>query len=1062
MPITILSAGAGSGKTYTLTERMFELIEQGVRPSGIVATTFTQKAAAELYERVRTRLLRSGRKEAAHELGSALIGTVHSIGARLLQRFAFEVGASPRVEIIAEGDHRRLFNESLAQVLDEERIAAMNRLADRLGLTKKALDGTYDWRDDVRRITEAARANMFSAEALEYSKRRSIETFEALLPPVSAQTAEQWHQQLVQWLTQTIEALDGHTADETKTTRQTLEELRDLRTQLHQRGFLYWYEWAKLGKMNAGAKSRHLLEPLKNFAQEHGQHPGFRADVRQYIGLAFDIAADAIAEYQRYKRSRGLIDYADMETQVAQLLRIPAVRAVLSSEIDLLLVDEFQDTSPIQLDLFLQLSQLARQAIWVGDPKQSIYGFRGAEPALMQAVITATGGIHPENILTQSWRSRPALVYLTNAIFTRVFNHLPPEQVALEPALPAERYAHPEAPSAIMHWHFLNQDNHGKVPPKPWLEHLLARQIRALIERRIPVWNKKRTQTRPLRPGDIAVLCRTNRDCEEMAKALHAAGLKAAVFRNGLLSSTEGRLLMACLKYLLNPNDALSAAEILVLSGNHNLDEVIAHRLDYLEQPTFDPWGASDFKLLQHLGQLRLHIADASPAEVLQILTAELQLQHLVVRWGNANQRLDNLDRLRWYAVEYESACQRMQAGASLGGFLLWLNELEKTAADLQGSGEGPETIRVMTYHRSKGLEFPVVVCHQLSASVKDNPWGVAMQSERPLPDLNDILGGRWIRFWVNPYGDQWKKTALDAALKQTDLWQQIRQQLHEEEGRLLYVGLTRARDYLVLPTDARGDTWISRVLFQDAEGTLLNPSSNELPVEWQGRSLSCETAVFYEPGTLPDPIPPAETQVYYFDLPTGKDSEPPPQLWIDPAVEFPPDPFLGWADPEPFASSLTFKGDYSPAWSRAVQAFLTADDPELTSEERYDLAISILQTWGALDSIAPAALLQHADAFSRWLCPGRKYRLAAAFPLEGLVGRRRVRVEVEVFWEEEQQVTALFFADYADEMKKEKERLKLLAPKVAWALHLLKRSQPKPVVCWVVFALEGQAVRAR
>ena len=318
------------------------------------------------------------------------------------------------------------------------------------------------------------------------------------------------------------------------------------------------------------------------------------------------------------------------------------------------------------------------------------------------------------------------------------------------------------------------------------------------------------------------------------------------------------------------------------------------------------------------------------------------------------------------------------------------------------------------------------------------------------------------IRFWVNPYGDQWKKTALDAALKQTDLWQQIRQQLHEEEGRLLYVGLTRARDYLVLPTDARGDTWISRVLFQDAEGTLLNPSSNELPVEWQGRSLSCETAVFYEPGTLPDPIPPAETQVYYFDLPTGKDSEPLPQLWIDPAVEFPPEPFLGWADPEPFASSLTFKGDYSPAWSRAVQAFLTADDPELTSEERYDLAISILQTWGALDSIAPAALLQHADAFSRWLCPGRKYRLAAAFPLEGLVGRRRVRVEVEVFWEEEQQVTALFFADYADEMKKEKERLKLLAPKVAWALHLLKRSQPKPVVCWVVFALEGQAVRAR
>ena len=99
--ITILSAGAGSGKTYTLTGRMVDLLKSGVRPRGIIATTFTQKAAAELQERVRARLLGAGMVEAANELGSALIGTVHSIGVRLLQRFAFEAGVSPLVEIIA-------------------------------------------------------------------------------------------------------------------------------------------------------------------------------------------------------------------------------------------------------------------------------------------------------------------------------------------------------------------------------------------------------------------------------------------------------------------------------------------------------------------------------------------------------------------------------------------------------------------------------------------------------------------------------------------------------------------------------------------------------------------------------------------------------------------------------------------------------------------------------------------------------------------------------------------------------------------------------------------------
>ncbi|MCB0530384.1 MAG: UvrD-helicase domain-containing protein, partial [Saprospiraceae bacterium] len=146
LSIEVISAGAGSGKTYTLTGRMVDLLKNGVRPAGIMATTFTQKAAAELQERVRIRLLEAGMTEAANELGEALIGTVHSIGTRLLQRFAFEAGVSPLVEIIAESDGQRLFNESLSQVLSEHRIEHMNRLSDRLGLTKKTQGEPYDWR----------------------------------------------------------------------------------------------------------------------------------------------------------------------------------------------------------------------------------------------------------------------------------------------------------------------------------------------------------------------------------------------------------------------------------------------------------------------------------------------------------------------------------------------------------------------------------------------------------------------------------------------------------------------------------------------------------------------------------------------------------------------------------------------------------------------------------------------------------------------------------------------------------------------------------------------------
>ncbi|MBK6993876.1 MAG: UvrD-helicase domain-containing protein [Lewinellaceae bacterium] len=431
--IEVISAGAGSGKTYTLTQRMVALLQNGVRPAGIMATTFTKKAAAELQERVRVRLLEAGMSEAANELGEALIGTVHSIGTRLLQRFAFEAGVSPLVEIIADGDEQRLFNESLSQVLTEQRIERMNLLADRLGLTKKSIGDAYDWRRDIRNLTDVARANNFDKNILETSKLRSWSTFERLLPPVQNTDPVVWNNRLLSAIDQTVAALDANEADTTKTTRDAAEVLKQFQNQLKYRGELYWHEWVKIAKTSPGAKSRDLMEDLRQIALSHDQHPQFRDDIRGYIELVFDIASDALSEYEQYKKKRGLIDYTDMETYVSSLLRVETVRETLREELDLLLVDEFQDTSPIQLDIFLQISQLARHSIWVGDPKQSIYGFRGAEPALMQAIIRATGGVKDENILKKSWRSRPDIVYATNAIFERAFEGMPREQIVLEP-----------------------------------------------------------------------------------------------------------------------------------------------------------------------------------------------------------------------------------------------------------------------------------------------------------------------------------------------------------------------------------------------------------------------------------------------------------------------------------------------------------------------------------------------------------------------------------------------------------------------------------------------------
>jgi len=158
MNIKIISAGAGSGKTYRLTQEMVRLMREGVRAGGIIATTFTKKAASELQERVRVKLLSEGLNEQAEDLTNALVGTVHSLGVKLLQRFAFEAGISPEVAIIAEEDQQILFNQSLATVLTEERVENMASLCDRLGLSSNEY---FDWRREVRQITEVSRPTPF-------------------------------------------------------------------------------------------------------------------------------------------------------------------------------------------------------------------------------------------------------------------------------------------------------------------------------------------------------------------------------------------------------------------------------------------------------------------------------------------------------------------------------------------------------------------------------------------------------------------------------------------------------------------------------------------------------------------------------------------------------------------------------------------------------------------------------------------------------------------------------------------------------------------------------------
>ncbi|MBR9920743.1 MAG: UvrD-helicase domain-containing protein [Bacteroidetes bacterium] len=1059
--LRIISAGAGSGKTYRLTSEMTQLLKDGVRPSGIIATTFTKKAAAELQERVRVRLLESGMPQAADELENALIGTVHGLGVRLLHRFAFEAGVSPEVTIMADEDQSVLFNQSLSTVLTEERVRKMERLCDRLGMHKK---GQYDWRRDVHQLSELARSNGFDASRLDQSCEKSIESFKPFLSPESPIKPADWNSRLASELDGAIDRLSAN-EDGTKVTSTAVKDLKTMRRELELRGELFWYQWAKISKLKVGAKSRDDVADLREFATDHYKSKAFHQDIEDYIRILFSISKAALEEYASYKNSRGLIDYTDMEVLVNQLLDQAPIREVLEDELDLLMVDEFQDTSPIQLEIFLKLSRFANHSVWVGDPKQSIYGFRGAEPQLMEAIIQKTGGIREEDIQRFSWRSREEIVWMVNAIFTKAFPQWPKEQVALDPKRQSK--AGPETANkvdesekmgrAVIHWHFDHDTGRSRPPGIPWMENALAEALRVNLERGIQISPKGAKEERLARPGDVAILCRTNKQCLVVAEALHKAGLKAAISRAGLLKTAESRLLLACLKFILNKYDTLSVAEVLLLAEQMPLENIIEHRLDYLETIEYDyedfSW-AEDRPLIRKLHSLREEVAELSSAEILTLLLEELDLRRIISVWGRADQRLSNVAAFSRLALNYEEACNRLHTAASLGGLLLWLNQLESAEDDWQASGESPDAVNVLTYHRSKGLEWPIVICHSLENKLREDIWGLAIVAEQEEVDLDNVLGHRWIRYWVNPYADQQKGTVLYDRLQESEARLKASADAMQEEARLMYVGMTRARDYLIFPSRNMDTIWLNRVCNSGQETTpALDKHTDDTPWHWNDRFLDKNTEVFLFPADF-QYRPIAEDVVQTPSLRGGRKEILPYKIDLYKEDNWPQKKYDARFESYGLAANWPVGADTYRA-AKAVKAFFNADHLEYSEAERKDMLTAILQRFEMKEDLDEKVLLRQSSAFREWI--QEKFEIKSVirkYPISWEQDNRLFDTVIDLLLETENGLVVIQHSGFAGDEKKHPQKLKELA---SWA-HMVEQAlwrlsaKEHPVEIWIHF----------
>lgn len=845
----VVEACAGSGKTWLLVSRILRLLLAGAKPSEILAITFTRKAAQEMQARLNEwlRLLATVPEEKAQDFllqrgvsadavqdllprarglfeqvlaaePGLTIDTFHGWFLKLLRHAPLAFAAAGNVSLLEHTAALReeawqAFADRLADAPDGPEAQALGQLFREWGLhnTRRALD------DFLVRRTEWQAYTRGHADPLAHAVDRLRQQLGHVprLDPVAqffAGGGETEAGFLAQLLARGTERQRGLAASLARNGRGDEEYFEAIRkTTLTGEGKLR-AEWVRLAERHGGAKA---LERCQAFAERLLDTEEARLVARiQYLNeAALRCALAYLGHYQRLKEAKGVLDFADIELFAWQLLAEGDHAEYLQYKLDAryrhILLDEFQDTNPVQwqiLKTWLAASEAAdrRPTVFlVGDPKQSIYRFRGAEPRLFDLARDWLRQHYGAVYLTQdtSRRCAPAVIDLVNRVFRDVaeFPHFRPHAthdanrpggVLILPLMQAQ--AREPAPRTGL------RNPLVQAPPRD--EHpqaLEARQLAATLRElvgRLPVRDEQ--GERPARFGDIMVLTRTRTPLIHFEQAFKAAGIPYLTARQGgLLETLEAADLAALLEFLVLPFADLRLAQV-------------------LKSPLF---GADDADLLQLAGRpertwwqrLTALVAagEASPA-----LT---RAAALLDRWRALTDRLpvhDLLDRIYFegdiharYAAAVPAAQQagvhanlqafmelalKVQGGRypSLPRFLQELAALREAGEEAPDEGAvdaGGDAVRIHTIHGAKGLEAPIVCLIDAQHRPHANDSYRVLVNWPPEADAP-------VHFSFYTRQDERGRARLglleeEAALART------------EEFNLLYVALTRAKQYLIV-----------------------------------------------------------------------------------------------------------------------------------------------------------------------------------------------------------------------------------------------------------------------
>ncbi len=784
--LTVIPASAGSGKTYTIQQQLGDWIRDGcVAPERIVAVTFTDAATAELRERISAKLLDLRLVEDALRLDQAYISTIHGFGLRVLTEFAFEAGSSPQPRLLNEDEKNALIRLALSctdkanEIMSD--LAAYGYTYD-FGTEKSGED---NFRDRLLHIVELLRSLGWQAYT-DFYATPSVDWISARYGTTTD------GKELTNTLRQSVEALldaypeslvreYGTSPTASSKFRGDFQNLkRALDGNSLDSDWKLWNSLRGLRQSKRGSELPKMYDTLSSVvmeaANELPRHPGPLAHANEHVQALLSAGKEVLDHYAEAKRKAGLVDYSDMIAMVGQLFRSrPDVLQTLKQRVDCLVVDEFQDTNPQQFALLWQLKEVGVPTVIVGDLKQSVMGFQGADPRLFEALI----GQDPDSIqpLTLNWRSQPRLMDFVNALGPGLFRE---DYVALVPQSEDSCLAPLDIvsflKSARKDWHAIRAVAVGER-----LKALLYDNEQQIVDRR----TKK---LRRLRGGDIAVLCPTNNMLTQYSTVLRAQGLRVRLQADGWFSSRPVQIAWHALAYLINPADRHAALYLAVTElGSLSLQDALTQLMDQgrIEEP-----------LLARLDELAEGVNERTVYMIVADMLRALGLFDAVVLWSDGEQARANLLRLQAEAREFMDANLEALAsggfhGSGIQTFLAWMVvRVEEKGGDKQPDHRvlDENAIVLSTWHGSKGQEWPVVAVCGLDREIKAQLPNIEL-GYSTFDELSYLLENARIEY------------APEFAASETN--EQFLTELQNVEEirarRLLYVALTRARDKIVL-----------------------------------------------------------------------------------------------------------------------------------------------------------------------------------------------------------------------------------------------------------------------